>query len=524
MTLTPQRISAPAKGWNTVTPLREMSHDFAVKLENVWFDQTQAMNRRPGQQPLSTTAVSGTAQIKHSFEHRSITGSSKLFFWTDDGKISEWTSPTWTVRDSSFSSRVRSAMMGNILVVGDGVNPAKKYNGSAWSAITTPPSPVGSDYIGNIFHTHQGRMYAAGDPSQRLTVYYSASVAASGADYWSQTLSGSDKGGFIDVSGALGEGDEVTGLTSYLGMLVVLCKNNIVFYNNADPEDASFGVHKVIRGIGCFSHDSIQGIGNDTIFLSKYGFKTLQQVLVQGDAATLDKSVPINNYVVEELLSGNTLDTDIRSTFIEKLGVYLCSFNGFTLVYHVLFDAWTIWYGVQPQIFTSVDGTTYTSDVYVHTLSTTYTGDIIGTGSQVAIPMVWEPPPFRSSGAEVKARWNRIEYIFESPASEPVTIETWPDLNEGQRKQYTVTFEPDIVSSGTQSMLWTETASADPRRAWGTASTGPSWGGKSDSFSGDKRIPVIGLSELFSVRLINENISDFKLTALEVYRNDGGVR
>lgn len=525
MTLVPQRVNAPIKGWNSITPVREMGHEFAVKLENVWLDQAQAMNRRPCQTPLSTTAPTTGQKIKHMFEHRNITGASKFFVWVN-GVIKEWTSPTWTTDDSTFSSRIRSANMGNLLTVGDGVNPAKKFNGTAWSLVTTTPTPVGASYIGNIFHTHKGRVYAAGDPAQQMTIYYSDVVSLLGSDYWSQSLSSSSQGGFIDISGSIPDGDVITGITSYKGFLVVLLRNHIIFYSGNDPLDsAGLVVAKVIRGIGCLAHDSIQGIGNNTVFLSQYGFKTLEQIAVQGDAAANDTSVPINNFVIDEIEKGNAVAADIRSEFVEKWGVYVCTFGNVTLAYHVFFDAWVAWYGVQPQLLSLVDGTVYTADEWVHTMSTSTLGDTIGTGSQVAAPMVWELPPFRASGDEVKARWNRIELIFESKSGETINVQTWTNLDVSQEVNESVTLLPDTLVKNSTGMIWSAAASTDPRRKWGGgAGFNPTWAGSSNFFSGDQRIPVIGRAELFSARISNSNISRFKIIAFEVYTNEGNIR
>jgi len=301
-------------------------------------------------------------------------------------------------------------------------------------------------------------------------------------------------------------------------------RNHIVFYSGNDPI-TGFSVAKVIRGIGCITHDSIQGVGNNTIFLSQYGFKTLEQIAVQGDAAANDTSVPINNFVIEEIRKGNAVAGDIRSEFIEKWGVYICTFGNVTLSYHIFFDAWVFWYGIQPQLLSLVDGTVYAADEWVHSMDTNINGDTIGTGSQVAAPMVWELPPFRAQVAETKARWNRIELIFESNDLEVVTMQTWTNLDKSQEVNETITLRPDTIVTNSTGMIWSSTATTDPRRKWGGgAGFNPTWAGTAGFFSGDERIPVIGWAELFSVRVSNSNISKFKITALEVYSNLGGVR
>jgi hypothetical protein len=60
--------------------------------------------------------------------------------------------------------------------------------------------------------------------------------------------------------------------------------------------------------------------------------------------------------------------------------------------------------------------------------------------------------------------------------------------------------------------------------AWLTG-TGPSWsGGEANAANGDAVLPIVGRAELLSVRLENTNKTRFRLTALEVYMNEGGLR
>jgi len=513
MTLQVERISPPVKGLNTITPVREMGFEFAPRLDNVWFDQAGSMNRRPGQVTVDTAASGGNT--KHLFEHLALSTASTIFKWSDNGTIYSLSGTTWSASLAGvFNSRPRTAQISGQTMVGDGVV-NRFYNGT-WNTIT------GSNPM-NMFTTYNGRMYGAGDPSQSMTVYFSDTIGGTGVGIANWTTTG--PGGIIDVSGALGTGEIITGLATFQGMLVVFMNNAIVFYSGSDPATPStFSVQKVIRGIGCVSHDTIQGVGNDMIFLSQFGFKKLREVLVQGDAAAEDSSIAINNFITEEIRAGNALTTDFRSTFAAKFGVYLCRFGNRTVVYHVLFDSWAYWFGLEPVYMESDNGTLYLEGTRIHKLDGTVFSDTINAGTPVAIPVVWETPPFRTSSKELRARWNRAEIIYEGEDADTVTMEIWPDLDETQSESFIVTLNPSIPTSGSTDMIWSEFASTDPRRAWGTATTGPSWAGSTTLFAGDERTPIRGFSELLSIRLTNPNISQFKVSAFEVYWVEGGVR
>jgi hypothetical protein len=526
VSLTPQRISPPIKGLNTTTPIREMTQDYAVALDNVWFDQAQAINRRAGQRAVSTAAISGVDSVEHMFEHVDKTnGVATLFAWAN-GNIRKWVSThVWSTVDATFTARPRTAVLDVFTVVADGVNPPKKYNDAGgWTLLTTLPATAPN--LGTILHSHKARMYASGNPTQPTTLYYSDVSTSNGVDDWS---AGPSTGGFVNVGAAISEGDKVTGLTSYKGFLVVFLENHIVFYSGNDPDavaDQGLYVEKVITGIGCLSQDTIQGIGNDTIFLSKYGFKSLEQIMVQGDAAAKESSVPINNFVLEQIRLGKAPIASLRSEFVEEWGVYLCTFGSITLVYHTFFDSWSLWRGMQPVIFKRLAGDIHTCDTHMHVMDTSYYGDTLNLSSatEVAIPVVWELPPIRAQGNEVKARWNRIELIFESEAVDEVNIETWVNLDKGTVVNDTLPLAPTNEVVTATGMVWASVATSDPRRKWSGTTYSTQWAGSAAFYAGSEKLPVGGRSELFSVRVTHNSIKRFKITALEVYSNSGGLR
>jgi len=513
--LSPSRFNIPIKGWNTITPTREMGHEYATVLENHWFDQAGGMNRRPGQAAATTTALASS--IDSLFEYRDLAGTSSLFAWAG-GTVYKQTGTTFTSSLTGvFSVRPRSIQMGGVILVGDGVTTRTYTTTGSWSAAI----PTGSVPM-NMFAVYKGRCYGAGNQAQKMTVYYSdvVGVGSSGLTDWTAT----GPGGLIDLTGSIGTGDEITGLTTFQGMLVVFLRNSIVFYSGANPATAS--AQKVIRGIGCISHDSIQGIGNETIFLSQYGFKKLSEVLVQGDAAAGEAAAAINNYVVQQLVSQNVSEASIRSCFAEKFGVYLCTFGNMTLAYHVFFDAWVPWYGLSPTLYTKEDGTVLCAATTMQEITTNANGDTIGVAAESAITTRWDSAPFRSDTAERKARWRFAELIYESAANEAISISTWLDLDLTTMSTVSITLSPTVIVPTPNSMIWSNGAgSTDPRMYWGNVTNGIKWPGATDrTFAGDIRIPVVGRSELLSMRISNSNISSFKITANEIYKNEGGLR
>jgi len=159
-------------------------------------------------------------------------------------------------------------------------------------------------------------------------------------------------------------------------------------------------------------------------------------------------------------------------------------------------------------------------------ITTTANGDTIGVAAESAITTRWDSAPFRSETAERKARWRFAELIYESAANEAISISTWLDLDLSTISTVSITLSPTVIVPTPNSMIWSTVAgSTDPRMYWGNVTNTIKWAGGTDgTFAGDVRIPVVGRSELFSMRVANSNISSFKITANEIYKTEGGLR
>jgi len=167
-----------------------------------------------------------------------------------------------------------------------------------------------------------GRLFAADTPTNKTTVYFSDLL--NGAKW------GSGSAGTLNVAGVLPKGsDVITGLAEHNGYLIVFCRDNIIIYADQDSFQGSFDVNtlrlvEVISGVGCIARDSIQNLGNDVVFLSATGLRSLGRVIQE-------KSQPLND------LSKNVRDTFmdivnreddfglIKSTYFPENAFYLIS-------------------------------------------------------------------------------------------------------------------------------------------------------------------------------------------------------
>jgi len=496
MPLQPIRRGVPTKGMNTVAPPRAMAEEFSPVLENVWYDDGITLRRRLGHS-VSNATIAPNGGIKDIFEY-SYGATTKRFIQDLTGLISEDTGTAYTSQAITFAGEIGHALLKDKILVGNGVANAQHYNGTAWAAPTTTPTPVGDATIGNIFHVHKGRCYAAGNTAFPMTVFISDTFTSTGVDYWGQTAGGAGELGYLlDCSGDISSGDSIIGITTHRGFLVVMCNNHVLFYNITESSTSgwSSSLYKSVKGEGCVSHKATQAVGEETIFLSPNGFKKLSVSLIQGDSQVNDLSSPINN-AIKDLLNGGTVVTaDIRSTYNPKYGLYICSLGSVQYAYQTQFQGWFRWTGVQSVLFTDSALVTYASGAYMCSIDNTVYQDTKAPATVTAIMMRWNPAPFRSPQLEHKPRWRKMELIYETNAvSDSVTVDYYRDMDTNM---------PPVN---------------------GTYTLAPKQVLENGLYSDRLELPIAGRSELVSFDFYNDQNTDFRMKLAEVYMNDGSIR
>jgi len=497
MTMNPIRRSIPIKGMNTVTPPRTMGEEYAPVLENTWYDDGITLRRRLCHSVANTTAAPNGG-IKETFEYSYGTTTNK-FIQDLTGLISleDDTANTYTTQAITYTGEIGVAQLKDLSIIGDGVANAQKFNGTAWSAITTTPTPVGDATIGSVFLTYKGRVYAAGNTALPLTVFISDTITNAGIDYWGQTTGAANELGYLlDVSGDITQGDEIVGLASHRGFLVVLCKNHILFYTVVESPTSGLqtALYKAVEGEGCISHKSIRAVGEETIFLSPNGFKNLSVSLIQGDSQVNDISQPINNDVKALLNGGTVVTADIRSTYNPRYGLYICNMGNTTWAHQTQIEGWFKWIGLNNSLYTDTALKTYASGAYACTLDNTVFVDEITPSVFTQIQYRWVTPPFRSPNVDHNPRWRKLELIYETNSIlDNITIDYYINLDVTLPFSGTYTLSPNATLEN---------------------------GLKTGRFE----LPIVGRGELISFDIKNNSNSDFRMKIVEVYMNDGGIR
>ena len=113
--------------------------------------------------------------------------------------------------------------------------------------------------------------------------------------------------------------DRITALASWEDKVVVFGRENVLIYANGG-DTANWALVDAIQGIGCVARDSVQPIGNDLVFLSDTGLRSLKRT-IQNERFPHEE---LGNQVRDTLIpyiKGN--ETNIKSIYSPEEGFYL---------------------------------------------------------------------------------------------------------------------------------------------------------------------------------------------------------
>jgi hypothetical protein len=194
-------------------------------------------------------------------------------------------------------------------------------SGSKWAAFDNahrPSSVTSGEFKPSCGMGFYGRMWVGGVAESKDVLYYSSLLDAD--DFRTTTENGASNGGLIDLKTVWGS-DDIIAIHPFFGKLVVFGKNNIAIYNSPNVI-GSMALDEVIQGVGCVSRDSIQAIGDDLVFISSTGLRSLARTTEKDKLPLLDLSLNIKDTLIRNI--GQS--TNIKSIYVENEGIYILSF------------------------------------------------------------------------------------------------------------------------------------------------------------------------------------------------------
>ena len=328
-------IAAPGFfGLNTQQSGAVAGQGFALKSENCVIDKYGRLGARNGWEYVTTAkdAIVGDnvgADIKGMARFLDVAGGELFFSWSDDKfytGISDLTTVTPTTTDTITTGNWQAASLNDHMYFFQRGYKPLVYTVSGGSvefeSVDVHPHSVGTPPSGNTVLSAYGRLWIADTATSKTTVYFTDVL--DGHNFNTGTA------GSIDVSAVLTQGtDEIVSLGAHNGNLVVFCKNSIIIYGDGDNFQSSINTTaltlvEVIQGVGCVARDSVQNLGDDILFLSANGVRSLSRVVQEKSQPLSDISKNIQDDIVQ-LIQGEMSST-IKSVYSPSNSFYLISF------------------------------------------------------------------------------------------------------------------------------------------------------------------------------------------------------
>jgi len=220
-----------------------------------------------------------------------------------------------------------------------------------------------SGSAGTFYQTHTalsayGRVWSADNGTDKNTVVFSDILAP-------HIMTGGTSGSLNVAQVWPTGGDEVIALAAHNNFLFIFGRKQILVYSGAD-DPATMRLSDSIVGVGCIARDSVQNTGDDVIFLSDSGVRSVLRT-VQEKSAPLR---PISKNVLNELQTHILAETkdNIKSVYSKQHGFYLLTMPSFFECY--CFDIArplqdgstrvTTWQNLTPSgLYEARDGTLY---------------------------------------------------------------------------------------------------------------------------------------------------------------------
>lgn len=293
-------VPASVGGWDTLSPISKMPPDHAVVLDN-WIPRPGYLEIRRGSDVFAPITSSSPCETLMAY-NGSTTTNSKLFAAvgsiiydvtngsTSNGAVSAWSNGfsngfgTYTQSVTGLTSaRLQYVNFSNssstqYLVVVNGVDHERIYNGSAW-ANTSWSGPT----AGTIIHiaAHKGRLWLV--PVNSTLVYYGGIGAISGTFTPFELGDFMTKGGYVNAVATWSVDTRQT-VDDYI--CFITSRGQVIVYQGTDPSSATtwslVGVYDLGAPIGrrCFLR-----VAGDLFIICVDGVLPMSQMLSTDRAA-----------------------------------------------------------------------------------------------------------------------------------------------------------------------------------------------------------------------------------------------
>jgi hypothetical protein len=314
--LQPIAIQAPGfYGLNTQDSPTGLTEQFALEANNCVIDRFGRVGARKGYEYLNTSSETIVAMHEHikADGTAELLSSTESYIYKGTSTLTDITPTGYTVNDGEFNF----ATLNNVTYMFQEDESPLYYDGTTCDEISDHTDYSGTVPQGGVPLAAFGRLWVA----KGTVVYFSDLLLGM---KWDTGSSGS-----IDISKVWSSGsDKVTGLAAHNNFLFIFGERQIVIYQGAsDP--ATMSLADTIVGIGCIEHRTIRNTGNDLIFLSESGLRSINRTIQEKSAPIGDMSKNVRS----ELSGYLTGDYSFQSVYSPEEAFYLLNIKGAGVVY-----------------------------------------------------------------------------------------------------------------------------------------------------------------------------------------------
>lgn len=358
--LTPVVLNSPGfYGLNTQDSGAEMDAKFALDATNCVIDRSGRVASRKGWEAQHTTlAALGTSNVESLGEFISpagvstiiAAGNNKIFKFTGSALV-ELTYAGGGVTPTVSASNWQMCTLGNAILLFQASHDPLIYDialsTTGYYRLSEHPSYAGTAPLANCAISAYGRIWAASTSSDKNTIKWTDT----GTHYkWTGGTAGS-----LDLTNVWpAGGDEIIALAAHNNNLVIFGRRQMLIYTGATTP-SSMTLYDAIINVGCVARDSVQVTGEDIVFLSAGGVRSLARTIQEKSAPLGTLSRNVNDDILGYV--GTTSSPDVKTVYSPSDSIYLMAFRSSGITY--CFDTRgllpdgsarvTMWTGISPR-------------------------------------------------------------------------------------------------------------------------------------------------------------------------------
>ena len=328
-------------GVNNISSTKLLADNQGSEFINVDIDRIGNAVTRRGTASVSATAVpEGTASIQGMYYFDTgvvnqivIAKNGKIFSYDGNVGSGSWTRDASSYASGSADSSVTFAQLSDKLYFCDGTSDIKSYNGTTVASI---PAPANAPTGVRLLCSHTNRMFAIRS-SESDTIYVSDLLSVEGTASWSN----------VDSFRVGGDGEPITGITSWTGFRLVVFKENSTYVITTDPTAASianWSIELISSDVGCVAQNSICQIGANLYWLAQDGVRTMQRILQGTDQEISEPLSKIIDSTIKEInrtYISRASALYYRNRYILSIPTGGSTTNDCSIVYNTVHKAWS---------------------------------------------------------------------------------------------------------------------------------------------------------------------------------------